>query len=355
MVAACRVCGALLDKERTHYGGISCYSCRQFFRRETNTEELKSCNWEKKCLVKECRACRYEKCLAIGMRTDLVLDMDGKKRRFSKFNKEEEESDNSIVEISDESSDDSFEIPLIAKTQEEDFTTNESILDPETGQLIDFTEASTGGLEWPERPLSYVTSREDISGLQSTSRWKERTNLQIQYRKNDIEHHEAPFLTYDHKKFRKTNKAFEDEKNPLLRDDSILGVALLPHTEDGTTLQVVVKKPTGTDNSTRQSVIANSQSYTQRGDQETEEIITFSFSIHEIENIYLQEEENHVENLTNLFKESWHGISIIGENFVSEMVGLFQGGEHQMSMEVLQLSRLQTRSVVYDWRFYNFS
>ena len=94
-------------------------------------------------------------------------------------------------------------------------------------------------------------------------------------------------------------------------------------------------------------MITNSQSYTQRGNQKTEEIITFAFSIHEIENLYLQEEENHVENLTNLFKESWHGISIIGENFVSEMVGLFQGGEHQMSIEVLQMSRLQTRSVIF--------
>ena len=102
-------------------------------------------------------------------------------------------------------------------------------------------------------------------------------------------------------------------------------------------------------------MIANSQGYTQRGDHETDETFTFALSIHDIENMYLKEEENHVEKLTNLFNESWQGISIIEDKFVFEMVGLFQGGEHQMSKEVLQMSRLQTRSVVYDWRFYNFS
>ena len=101
-------------------------------------------------------------------------------------------------------------------------------------------------------------------------------------------------------------------------------------------------------------MIVNSQSYLQRGDHKTEEIIIFAFSIHDIENMYLKEEENHVENLTNLFNESWQGISIIGDKYVSELVGLFQGSKHQMSKEVLQLSRLQTRSVVYDWRFLQF-
>ena len=103
-------------------------------------------------------------------------------------------------------------------------------------------------------------------------------------------------------------------------------------------------------------MIVNSQSYSQRGDHKTEEIITFAFSIHDIENMYLKEEENHVENLTNLFNESWQGISIMGDTYVAERVGLLQGGKHQMSKEVLQLSRLQTRSVVYNCSFfYNFS
>ena len=39
----CAVCDQRLAKARLHYGGVTCYSCRAFFRRNTQREELPSC------------------------------------------------------------------------------------------------------------------------------------------------------------------------------------------------------------------------------------------------------------------------------------------------------------------------
>ena len=41
----------------------------------------------------------------------------------------------SVWDLSDESSDEGFEIPLVTESQAEDYVTNESILGPETGLL----------------------------------------------------------------------------------------------------------------------------------------------------------------------------------------------------------------------------
>eukprot|EP00092_Neocalanus_flemingeri_P003613 GFUD01003877.1.p1 GENE.GFUD01003877.1~~GFUD01003877.1.p1 ORF type:complete len:682 (+),score=79.52 GFUD01003877.1:382-2427(+) len=86
----CAVCEQRLEKARFHYGGISCYSCRAFFRRNTQRDELPLCKGESRCAItaavrKQCAACRYDKCLRIGMRPELVLDDDEKKTRFRKF------------------------------------------------------------------------------------------------------------------------------------------------------------------------------------------------------------------------------------------------------------------------------
>ena len=67
--------------------------------------------------------CRYQKCLAIGMRTNLVLDKETRKRRFGKLKKiQEDDTDepNSVLSVSDESSDEDFQIPSVTKCQEEE-------------------------------------------------------------------------------------------------------------------------------------------------------------------------------------------------------------------------------------------
>ena len=92
-MASCGVCDILLDKVRVHYGGISCTSCRQFFKRSwCNT---KSCAKGKSCVVVDgklpmCSQCRYAKCFAIGMQKDIYLNKVVKRKRGKLINQEEE-------------------------------------------------------------------------------------------------------------------------------------------------------------------------------------------------------------------------------------------------------------------------
>ena len=64
----CLVCQQKLGKTRCHYGGVTCYSCRAFFRRNTQRSELPVCKSDGGCPItttvrKQCAACRYQKCL----------------------------------------------------------------------------------------------------------------------------------------------------------------------------------------------------------------------------------------------------------------------------------------------------
>lgn len=98
--AECAVCHQPIPKGRVHYGGVSCYSCRAFFRRNTQREELPICKGEGRCTItymdrKQCSCCRYTKCIRIGMRPELVLNEDDKKRRFKKLHRKMEEEANS--------------------------------------------------------------------------------------------------------------------------------------------------------------------------------------------------------------------------------------------------------------------
>jgi len=101
----CAVCHQPIPKDRVHYGGVSCYSCRAFFRRNTQREELPVCKRDEKCHItytdrKQCSACRYASCLRIGMKPELVLTEDDKKRRFKKFlQKKETESIMAVEDV----------------------------------------------------------------------------------------------------------------------------------------------------------------------------------------------------------------------------------------------------------------
>eukprot|EP00095_Tigriopus_kingsejongensis_P003147 maker-scaffold662_size116868-snap-gene-0.16 protein:Tk03147 transcript:maker-scaffold662_size116868-snap-gene-0.16-mRNA-1 annotation:"achain thyroid hormone beta dna binding domain homodimer with inverted palindrome tre" len=89
----CPICQCCFnDKHCFHYGGVSCYSCRAFFRRahQGTKEPNFKCKRESRCDITEktrrkCQKCRYDLCLKSGMDPSLVLDDDQKKVRFRNF------------------------------------------------------------------------------------------------------------------------------------------------------------------------------------------------------------------------------------------------------------------------------
>ncbi|XP_076013341.1 thyroid hormone receptor beta isoform X1 [Genypterus blacodes] len=75
----CVVCG---DKATGyHYRCITCEGCKGFFRRtiQKNLNPTYACKFDAKCIIdkvtrNQCQECRFKKCIAVGMATDLVLD-----------------------------------------------------------------------------------------------------------------------------------------------------------------------------------------------------------------------------------------------------------------------------------------
>ncbi|XP_063843661.1 vitamin D3 receptor B-like [Scylla paramamosain] len=74
----CRVCG---DKAKSmHFGGLSCDSCKAFFRRAVHNDTYTNftCPYDGTCVInitsrKCCQYCRYQKCLSIGMERSWVM------------------------------------------------------------------------------------------------------------------------------------------------------------------------------------------------------------------------------------------------------------------------------------------
>ena len=141
-MCSCGVCGAVLDKKRVHYGGISCFKCRAFFRRMTNSDQQWTCELEGNCGRDSeeellCKACRYQRCLAAGMMPGLVLTYEGIEKRFRKhhFNHHNEvetghtSQRKTIWDIS--------EIPFdfTGESNKDSHLANTSMLDCETGLL----------------------------------------------------------------------------------------------------------------------------------------------------------------------------------------------------------------------------
>ena len=174
-MSSCSVCNVAMVKSRVHYGGVSCYSCRAFFRRTTQREELKKCKFDGDCSMdhherKSCRPCRYDRCLRAGMRPDLVLDEDEKKKRFKNYSEDgshppaqkgksnkaiivnddaskvtvddgkslepEEEGSDEVEEVEDVEEIDNVVENIDAESIFCELAENESFIDPETGEFV---------------------------------------------------------------------------------------------------------------------------------------------------------------------------------------------------------------------------
>ncbi|XP_077383503.1 retinoic acid receptor RXR-beta-A-like isoform X2 [Festucalex cinctus] len=79
----CVICGDRSSGK--HYGVYSCEGCKGFFKRTVRKDLSYTCRDNKECLVDKrqrnrCQYCRYQKCLAMGMKREVVRWMkeDGK-------------------------------------------------------------------------------------------------------------------------------------------------------------------------------------------------------------------------------------------------------------------------------------
>ena len=91
----CYVCQEPAKAGQEHirnYGGIVCFSCRQFFRRAHQKTKAPcfSCTFGDNCLVtvksrRRCQKCRYDRCIFSGMVPAAVLTDEEKSFRFRKF------------------------------------------------------------------------------------------------------------------------------------------------------------------------------------------------------------------------------------------------------------------------------
>lgn len=84
----CKVCGDVAN-DHIHYGAIACYSCRAFFRRGVNANAPYYCSQSKSCPItkhtrKHCQYCRFQKCMAIGMRASWVMTEEDKQEKKEK-------------------------------------------------------------------------------------------------------------------------------------------------------------------------------------------------------------------------------------------------------------------------------
>lgn len=121
---ACGVCGDIAKS--MHFGGLSCDSCKAFFRRsvQNNAHRGFTCPYEKKCVIavssrKSCQYCRFHKCLSIGMEKGWVMTEDERRKmmqqRQEKKTKEEQKKVN-MTSVGDKytlSEEDSTEISII--------------------------------------------------------------------------------------------------------------------------------------------------------------------------------------------------------------------------------------------------
>ena len=110
LTSLCQVCGDQAP-EHIHYGSVSCFSCRAFFRRSVSKSHLYVCPGNQRCSVvvttrKNCQYCRYHACLNAGMRPTWVLtDKEKLERNKNKKNAQNSSNEQQPNQCKDNNSD----------------------------------------------------------------------------------------------------------------------------------------------------------------------------------------------------------------------------------------------------------
>ena len=78
--------------------------------------------------------------------------------------------------------------------------------------------------------------------------------------------------------------------------------------------------------------------------QQEQEVISISLNIKQLEDRFLQEEENYVLNLHEKFQNAWNEVSL-GETIISQTAAFFNTGSNSMPPQVFQIVHMQIRYV----------
>ncbi|XP_012534405.2 retinoic acid receptor RXR-alpha-B isoform X2 [Monomorium pharaonis] len=92
----CSICGDRASGK--HYGVYSCEGCKGFFKRTVRKDLSYACREEKTCIIDKrqrnrCQFCRYQKCLAMGMKREAVQE---ERQRTKERDQSEVESTSSL-------------------------------------------------------------------------------------------------------------------------------------------------------------------------------------------------------------------------------------------------------------------
>ncbi|XP_055382463.1 protein ultraspiracle isoform X2 [Condylostylus longicornis] len=93
----CSICGDRASGK--HYGVYSCEGCKGFFKRTVRKDLTYACREDKNCIIDKrqrnrCQYCRYQKCLAMGMKREAVQE---ERQRAAKVPQIKTEDINSIT------------------------------------------------------------------------------------------------------------------------------------------------------------------------------------------------------------------------------------------------------------------
>ncbi|KAJ1161069.1 hypothetical protein NDU88_001557 [Pleurodeles waltl] len=93
---SCPICGDMVSGY--HYGLLTCESCKGFFKRTVQNNKQYSCLENQTCAIdkmqrKRCPACRFQKCLSVGMKLEAVRAnrMRGGRNKFGPLYRKDRE------------------------------------------------------------------------------------------------------------------------------------------------------------------------------------------------------------------------------------------------------------------------
>jgi len=126
-VDKCKICKEPAAKH-IHYGAVSCFSCRAFFRRsiQNETSETYVCRRNKDCQIniktrRNCQYCRYRRCLDVGMKPSWVLSPDERERRFKKSKDKKNSKPVELINCKKESNPMEEEQPMLLGSSESEY------------------------------------------------------------------------------------------------------------------------------------------------------------------------------------------------------------------------------------------